>query len=97
MYKNIFCKSNIKIFVVAVGRNLILKVAIVGNVYVNIHYEDSGTDLLLLLVLLAVLGEGVEEVVDDLGGEDADVEAVGHFLCVALHLHVERQEARISE
>lgn len=43
-----------------------------------------------LLVVLPVLGEGVKQVVDDLGREDPHPEAVGHLLTLPLHLHVER-------
>jgi len=46
--------------------------------------------------LLAELGEPVEQMIDDVGDEYVDADAVGHLLSLAFHLHVERHYHSIS-
>ena len=56
--------------------------------------EDGYVFVLIALALsqlLLVLGEAIEEMVDDVRLEDLDAEGVGELLGVALDLHVERQ------
>ena len=47
-----------------------------------------------ILALFDVLGEAVEEVVDDLGGEHLDVVLLGEGHRVGHHLHIEGEHAR---
>lgn len=47
--------------------------------------------LLLFLVVFPVFGEGVEQVVNDLGAEDPYTQTVSHLLRVSFNLHIERQ------
>jgi len=46
--------------------------------------------------LLAEPGEPVEQMVDDVGDEYVDADAVGHLLRLAFHLHVERHYHSVS-
>ena len=50
----------------------------------------------LLLQLIAILRETVEQMVNDIGLENAHAERIGHFLGVALNLDVECQDDGVS-
>lgn len=53
--------------------------------------------LFLFLQLGAVIGEGIKQVVDDVGGEDPYPESVRHLLSLTLHFHVKCQNNSVSE
>ena len=64
----------------------------------QLAWEDCNVLVLLLISLfdlLAVRHEAVEEVVNDIGLEDADVLTVCHLLSIALDLDVEGQDDSI--
>lgn len=50
----------------------------------------------LALQLLAIVGELIEQMVDDVGLENPHAQRVGQFLCVAFDLDVERQNRGVS-
>ena len=57
--------------------------------------EDGDVPVLVLARATqarAVRRERVEQVVDDVGGEDGDADRVGELLRLALHLYVERED-----
>lgn len=48
--------------------------------------------LFLFLVVFSVFGEGVKQMVDDLGAENAHAETVSHLLRISLYFHIKRQD-----
>lgn len=51
--------------------------------------------LLLFFVVVSVLGEGVKQMIDDLGTENAHTKTVGQLLRISFYFYIKRQDHSI--